>query len=298
MQRVFVTGGTGFVGKHVVRALLARGFLVRCLVRPGSESDLRGFESIDRVPGDVLQPKGLAASAEGCSAIVHLVGIIRERSAVTFERLHVQATLNMIGVAKEAGITRYLQMSALGTRASARSRYHQTKWLAEEAVRRTAAAWTIFRPSIIFGPGDEFLSVLVRMVRRLPAVPVLGDGTYRLQPITVDHVAEGFVRALLSGSSVGQTYEVAGPRPYQFIEILDQIAAALGRGRVRKIHVPLGAVKAATSALQWLPYFPLSTDQLTMLEEESVTDPSRFYADLGIAPESFEEGLRRLVTAS
>jgi NADH dehydrogenase len=300
MQRVFVTGGTGFVGKHVVRALLARGFLVRCLVRPGSERDLRGFESIDRVPGDVLHPQGLAASAEGCSAIVHLVGIIRERPArgITFERLHVKATLNMIGVAKEAGITRYLQMSALGTRPDARSRYHQTKWLAEEAVRRNATGWTIFRPSIIFGPGDEFMSVLARMIRRLPAVPVLGDGMYRLQPITVEHVAEGFVRALLSGGGIGQTYEVAGPRAYRFVEILDTIGAAMGRARVRKVHAPLGAVKLATRALQWLPFFPLSTDQLTMLEEESVTDPTRFYADFDISPEPFEEGLRRLLAAS
>jgi uncharacterized protein YbjT (DUF2867 family) len=300
MQRVFVTGGTGFVGKHVVRALLARGFLVRCLVRPGSEGDLRGFESIDRVPGDVLHPQGLAASAEGCSAIVHLVGIIRERRArgITFERLHVEATLNMISVANEAGVTRYLQMSALGTRAQARSRYHQTKWLAEEAVRRNAPGWTIFRPSIIFGPGDEFMSVLARMVRRLPAVPVLGDGMYRLQPISVEHVAEGFVRALLSGDSEGQTYEVAGPRAYRFVEILDEIGAALGRPRVRKLHAPLGAVKLATRAFQWLPFFPLSTDQLTMLEEESVTDPTRFYTDFGITPEPFQEGLRRLLAAS
>ena len=204
----------------------------------------------------------------------------------------------MIGVANEAGVSRYLQMSALGTRPDAHSRYHQTKWLAEEAVRRSATSWTIFRPSIIFGPGDEFLSVLARLVRRLPAVPVLGDGMYRLQPIAVEQVAEGFVRALLSGTSVGQTYEVAGPRPYRFVEILDQIGAAIGRARVRKLHVPLGAVKLATRALQWLPFFPLTTDQLTMLEEESVADPARFYADLGITPEPFEAGLRRLVAAS
>src|SRR5262245_4158690 len=110
MQRVFVTGGTGFVGKHVVRALLARGFLVRCLVRPGSEGDLRGFESIDRVPGDVLHPEGLATCAEGCAAIIHLVGIIREHRSrgITFERLHVQATANMLAVAKAAGVKRYL----------------------------------------------------------------------------------------------------------------------------------------------------------------------------------------------
>ena len=300
MQRVFVTGGTGFVGKHVMRALVARGFLVRCLVRPGSEAQLRGFESIDRVPGDVLRPAGLVASAEGCAAIVHLVGIIRERRAhgVTFERLHVQATLNMLAVAKKAGITRYLQMSALGTRPDARSRYHQTKWRAEEAVRQSGTDWTIFRPSVIFGPGDEFISLLAGMIRRLPLVPVLGDGMYRLQPIVVDHVAEGFARALRGPVGVGQTYEMGGPCPYRFVEILDQIGAALGRQRVRKVHVPLGAVKLATRALHWLPLYPLTLDQIAMLEEENVTDPARFYTEFGITPESFGEGLRRLFAAS
>src|SRR5262245_57525096 len=169
MQRVFVTGGTGFVGKHVVRALLARGFLVRCLVRPGSENDLRGFESIDRVPGDVLRPDGLAPSMEGCAAVVHLVGIIRERRSrgLTFERLHTQATRNMLALAHAAGIRRYVQMSALGTRPGARSRYHRTKWEAEEAVRASDLEWTIFRPSIIFGRGDELMSALGRAIKRL-----------------------------------------------------------------------------------------------------------------------------------
>src|SRR5262245_22172887 len=145
MQRIFVAGGTGFVGRMVLRALVARGFLVRCLVRPGSESKLKGFESIDRVPGDALRPKGLVACAEGCAAIVNLIGIIRERPSrgVTFERLHVQATLNLLAVAREAGVKRFVQMSALGTRAGATSAYHRTKWKAEEAVRHSDTEWTI-----------------------------------------------------------------------------------------------------------------------------------------------------------
>ncbi|MGH7317360.1 MAG: NAD(P)H-binding protein, partial [Candidatus Rokuibacteriota bacterium] len=203
-QRVFVTGGTGFVGKVVVRALLAQGFLVRCLVRPGSEHDLKGFESIDRVPGDVMQSDGLTPSVEGCTALVHLVGIIREQRGrgVTFERLHAQATRNMLALARAAGIKRYAQMSALGARPGARARYHRTKWEAEEAVRASDLDWTIFRPSIIFGRGDAFMSVLGRAVKRLPVMPVLGDGRYRLQPIPVEQVAEGFARALRAPASV------------------------------------------------------------------------------------------------
>jgi uncharacterized protein YbjT (DUF2867 family) len=300
MQRVFVTGGTGFLGRHVVRALLAHGFLVRCLVRPGSEGGLRGFESIDRVPGDVLRPEHLAPSAEGCAAVVHLVGIIREHRAhgITFDRLHVQATLNMLALAKTAGITRYLQMSALGASPDARSRYHQTKGRAEDAVRQSGLRWTIFRPSIILGPGDQFLSRLAGMIRRLPAVPVLGDGKYRLQPVSVEHVAEGIARALLDGTSAGQTYDVAGPRPYAFVEILDEIGTALGRPRVRKVHVPMAAVKATTRAFQWLPLYPLTLDQIAMLEEASVADPSRFYRDFDIRPEPLAESLRRYLAAS
>ena len=298
-QRVFVTGGTGFVGKAVIRALLAQGFLVRCLVRPGSEHDLKGFESIDRVPGDVLQPDGLAASVEGCSALVHLVGIIREQRGrgVTFERLHIQATRNMLKLARAAGIKRFAQMSALGARPGARARYHQTKWEAEEAVRASDLEWTIFRPSIIFGRGDAFMSVLGRAVKRLPVMPVLGDGRYRLQPIPVEQVAEGFGRALRTPESVRQTYEVAGPTPYAFVDLLDEIGRALARPRVHKLHVPLAPVRAMTRALDWLPFYPLSTDQLIMLEEESVTDPSRFFAELGLQPEPLAAGLKRMFAA-
>jgi NADH dehydrogenase len=299
-QRVFVTGGTGFVGKSVVRALLAQGFLVRVLVSPGSEHDLKGFESIDRVPGDVLKAEGLAPSVEGCSALIHLVGIIQEQRSrgLTFERLHVQATRNMLALARAVGIKRYVQMSALGTRPDARARYHRTKWEAEESVRASELDWTIFRPSIIFGRGDAFVSMLARMVKRAPVVPVLGGGSYRLQPIPVEQVAEGFARVLRAPLGVRQTYDVAGPVPYAFVDLLDEIGHASGRSRVRKIHVPLGPVKAITRALDWLPFYPISTDQLTMLEEESVGDPSRFFADLGIKPEPLPVGLHRMLGPS
>jgi len=300
MQRIFVAGGTGFVGRNVVRALLARGFLVRCLVRPGSEAALKGFESIDRVPGDALEPGALVSCAAGCAAVVNLIGIIRERPSrgVTFERIHVQATLNLLAVAKEAGVKRFVQMSALGTRPDAASAYHRTKWKAEEAIRHSDTDWTIFRPSIIFGPGDEFVSTLAGMIRRSPVVPVLGDGQYRLQPIAVEQVAEGFAQALRERQSIARTYDVGGPDAYRFVELLDAIGAALGRPRVRKLPVPLGPVKLATRALEWLPLYPITSDQIAMLQAESLGDPSLFFHDLHITPEPLAPGLARMLRSS
>lgn len=296
MKHVFVTGGTGFVGKAVIRALQAHGILVRCLVRAGSEADLKGFEAIDRVPGDVLVPKGIAESMQGCRAVIHLVGIIREHpaSGVVFERLHSQATANIVAAAQEAGVHRYLQMSALGVRPEARSRYHRTKWEAEESVRRSGLDWTIFRPSVIYGRGDGSVSMLAAMIRRLPVVPVLGDGRYRLQPVAVEQVAEGFARALDQPATIGKTYEVGGPQSYAFTEILDQIGTALGKPRVRKLHQPLALMRPLVRLLEPFPFFPITSDQLTMLEENNVCDPSPFYRDFDLPPIAFSDGLQAL----
>lgn len=296
MAVIFVTGGTGFVGKAVVRALQAHGFVVRCLVRAGSEQHLRGFEAIERVPGDVLTPKALAEAIEGCTAVIHLVGIIREHPGlgITFERLHAVATSHMVEATQAAGVHRYIQMSALGTRPNARSRYHQTKWEAEETVRRSGLQWTIFRPSVIYGPGDGFVTMLARLVRRLPVVPVIGDGKYQLQPVPVEQVAEAFARALERNATVGQTYEAGGPRPYPFVEILDLIGAAVGKRKVRKVYQPLGLMRPLVACLERLPFFPLTSDQLLMLAENNVCDPVPFFKAFDLEPVEFPEGLRRM----
>jgi NADH dehydrogenase len=296
MKRVFVTGGTGFVGKAVIRALLARGFGVRCLVRPGSEGDLKGFEGIERVPGDVLLPQGLEASMEGCDALIHLVGIIRERPSrgVTFEQLHSLATANMVKAAEAAEVPRFIHMSTLGTRPDARSRYHRTKWEAEETVRGSRLQWTVFRPSIIYGPGDGFVSVVARMIKWLPAAAVIGDGKYRLQPVPVGQVAEGFARALANPESWKHIYEAGGPRSYAFTEILDLIGAALGKAKVRKVYMPIGLMRPLVRLLEPLPFFPLSSDQLLMLQEDNVCDSAPFFQTFGLTPVEFPIGLQRM----
>jgi NADH dehydrogenase len=297
MHRVFVTGATGFVGRAVIQALRHEGHVVRCLVRRGSEADLHGFEAIERVEGDILDsPATLEADITGCDTVVHLVGIIREHKtrAITFERLHHLGTLNVLEAAARAGARRYLHMSALGTRANARARYHQTKWAAEEAVRASGLAWTIFRPSVIYGPGDGLVSMLSQMVRRLPVVPVIGDGRQRLQPVAVEHVAQGFARAVKVEASVKQTYDVAGPDAVSMVELLQMIGAAMHR-TVRIARVPMGLMRPVTRVLHRTPSFPVSPDQLLMLEEDNTGDPGPFYKTFGITPLPLAQGLRQIL---
>jgi NADH dehydrogenase len=296
-RRVFVTGGTGFVGRAVIQALRAEGCAVRCLVRRGSERDLRGFGAIERVEGDVMARQTLDEGIVGCDTVVHLVGIIHERPAIgsTFERVHVQGTQNVLDAAPAAGVRRYVHMSALGPRPGARSRYHQTKWAAEEAVRSSPLPWTIFRPSIIYGRGDEFVTMLRSMLERLTIVPVLGTGRQRLQPVPVEQVAQGFARSLSLEATVKHSYDVGGPDAVSMVELLDAIASAMGRTRrPLKMHIPLGLVRPVTKALYRLPGYPITPDQLLMLEEDNTCDPSAFYATFGLTTVPLAAGLRAM----
>jgi uncharacterized protein YbjT (DUF2867 family) len=297
MHRVFVTGATGFVGRAVIHAVRTEGHVVRCLVRRGSEPDLHGFEAIERVEGDVLGPVAtLEAGISGCDTVVHLVGIVREHPSrgATFDRMHRQSTENVLEAAARAGVRRFLHMSALGTRAGARSRYHQTKWAAEEAVRASGLAWTIFRPSVIYGKGDAFISTLARLVRRLHVVPLIGDGRQRVQPVPVEHVAAGFARAVTLETTVKQVYTVTGGDTVSMHELLTLIGAILHR-RVRTVRVPLGVVRPMARALHRVPSFPVAPDQLRMLEDDNTGDGTAFYETFGLTPVPLAQGLAHML---
>ena len=296
-MRVFITGGTGFVGSTVVRQLLAAGHTVRCLIRDGSEDKLPIREGIEIHSGDALDPAALEKGVAGCQAIIHLVGIIREfpSRGITFERLHHVATANMVAAATAAGVKRYLQMSANGTRKDAPSPYHRSKWAAEQAVRNSTLDWTIFRPSLIFGRGDGFITMLAEMVRKLPVVPVLGNGHYRMSPVAVEDVAAGFVGALERPETIGQTYHCCGPADYSYDEILDLVGKALGRSKVAKLHQPLLLMKPVIALFESLPRFPITSNQLAMLLEGNVCDPAPWAKDLAIRPLPFAEGIGRFL---
>jgi NADH dehydrogenase len=289
-MKIFIGGGTGFVGGHLCRELLARGHQLRLLAhgRRGEE-----HSGIEHVAGDVTSATDCVAGAKGCDAVINLVGIIREfpGRGITFSRLHVEATRNMVAAARENGIHRYLQMSALGSRPAAVSAYHKSKYAAEELVTAAGLDYTIFRPSLIFGPEDAFVNMLAGFIRRSPLVPVIGDGRYRLQPIAADDVARCFALALEKPETVGKSYTLCGPDRLNYLKLIDVIAKVLGRQFVIKAKNPLLLMKLVTPLLEQFPFYPVTSDQITMLLEESICDGS-WQETFGFAPVGFEEGIR------
>jgi len=288
-MKVFISGGTGFVGGHVCRALRERGHEVRLLVHRRSGASESGVEYFE---GDVNRPVSFAEGLSGCDAVINLVGIIREfpLKGVTYEKLHVQATDSMLEVTRKAGIRRYLQMSALGARPAAVSAYHRTKWQAEESVRGSSLEWTIFRPSLIFGPHDAFINMLAAQLRLAPVMPVIGSGCYRLQPIHGDDVARCFAMALEMPETIGQAYELCGPDRLSSETLLDLVATALGRSSPFKPHLPLGLMKLVIPFAQVIPQFPITMDQLQMLLEESVCG-SEWQQVFNFAPRGLHDGI-------
>ncbi|MEW6660215.1 MAG: complex I NDUFA9 subunit family protein [Thermodesulfobacteriota bacterium] len=293
-MRVLVTGGSGFVGRYVVRELLARGHEVRCLVRPGSEGKLKDRERVEIAAGDVLDREAVASAIIGCDTAINLVGIIREfpGRGVTFERVHVQATANVVNAARDAGVKRFLQMSALGARPEPADPYHLTNFRADELVQKSGIPYTIFRPSVIYGPEDQSLNLFAKQIKMLRLVPVIGDGLYQMQPVPVWTVAQAFALALELPHTENRIYEVGGPEPLTFNAIIDTLAQVLGR-KVLKIHVMVWSMRLMARPLGRFPWFPLTTGQIRMLLEGNTCDPTAFYRDFGLEAVAFREGLER-----
>lgn len=289
-MRIFIAGGTGFVGGHVRQALLDRGHTLLLLVHKRGIGSQPGIEEVE---GDVTVLSSFMEALKGCDATINLVGIIREfpGRGVTFERLHVEATRNVISAAKHAGIRRHLQMSALGTKAESTSGYFQSKYKAEKEVQRSGLDYTIFRPSIIFGPKDDFINKLAGLMHTLPAMPVIGDGTYQLQPISADDVARCFAESLEKPETIGQTYELCGPDRMSYDTLLDSIAHVIKKGHVVKVHNPLPLMQLVVPVLQHLPFFPITSDQITMLVQGNTCDGS-WRKTFDFEPTSFEAGIR------
>lgn len=297
LVKVFLTGATGFVGKGILAKLSEEGHHAVCLVRPGSERKRQQPEAakgeITFATGDLFDQESLQKAMSGCDAVIHLVGIIREQpgKGITFSRVHTEGTRNVVEAAKQAGISRIVHMSALGARENATSAYHRTKYEAEKLVQASGIPFVIFRPSVIFGPGDEFVNMLADLVK-MPVTPVLGNGSYLLQPVARETVADVFVQALSNPAATHQLYETGGPKAISYGQILDHIGTALGKRHVRKIHIPIALMKPVITAMEGFPFFPITSTQLTMLlEGNACQDGEQLYRSFDTPKIDFLQGI-------
>ena len=295
MARVFITGGSGFVGSAVIEELLKRNHDVTAL-QDRRPVDPRGG-NVRIVKGDLFNRAALDQGISGCDAVIHLVGIImeRRRRGVTFERVHFQGAKNVVDATLRNGVKRYLHMSALGVRPDAVSNYHRTKFMAEQYVRNSSLDWTIFRPSLIHGPGGEFMQMEAKWARR-KAPPFLfmpyfgGSRAGKLQPVYVDDVARAFVDALDNPRTIREVYLLAGPDQFTWPQLHNAVAqAVVGKKRLTAaMPVPVAKFLAATGIAQLLGF---NRDQVIMSQEDNTADLTKFQDHFGWDPQPFEPTL-------
>jgi uncharacterized protein YbjT (DUF2867 family) len=245
------------------------------------------------VRGDVIEGTGLDEFMRGCDAVIHLVGIIVESGRATFERVHHLGTRNVVGAARRNNISRFIQMSALGARQDGVAEYQTTKWKAEEAVRQSGIPWCVLRPSLIFGPGDGFVTQMLEVMRKAPLFrPVPGDGKPRFRPIFINDVTDCFARSLTNAAATNQTLELGGGEELSLNEVLAEIAQCAG---IRKpaVHVPMPFMMMGAAVAQTVfSRPPVTPGQLRMLKEGSTCDIGPMKRIFGLSPIGFREGLR------
>jgi uncharacterized protein YbjT (DUF2867 family) len=294
---VTVFGGSGFVGRHVVRALAKQGWRVRPAVRrpdlAGHLQPMGGVGQIMPVQANLRYPDSVMRAVEGADAVVNLVGILYETGRQSFQAVQAEGPRAVARAAAREGIANVVQMSAIGADAAGAAEYARTKAAGEAAVLAEAPSAVILRPSIVFGPEDDFFNQFAGMARILPALPLIGGGGTRFQPVFVGDVAEAVVAALEGRAKAGAAYELGGPAVMTFRQVLEYILAETGRSRPL-IPLPFGLAELQGRILQMLPFRPLLTrDQVLLLKSDNVVSEAakaegRTLEGLGIAPGSVE----------
>lgn len=283
-MKVAIIGGTGFVGGHLTDALLAAGYEVSLLVRPGSESRVRQSPRIHTTSGDISSDEPLHSLLAGCEAVIYNVGILREvpRQGVTFEETQYEGLVRTVEAARDAGVQRLVLMSANGVKRPG-TLYQETKYRAEEFALQSGLDVTVLRPSVIFGdPGGkmEFATQLFREMVR-PPIPAVGffsgtnpdSGAVVMSPVHIDDVTSAFVAALENDETIGKTYALGGPEVLSWQTMIRRIAEATGRKKFI-LPMPIWIMRIGATLFDWLPFFPVTRGQLVMLEEGNTADPA------------------------
>lgn len=312
MRRVVtVFGGSGFIGRQVVRRLAAQGWVVRAAVRdPVDAGFLKPMGEpgqVNPVAADIRDIESVRAAVNGADAVVNLVGILFERGKATFDAVHRQGAANVAQAAREAGVARLVHMSALGADKNSPSAYARSKAQGEDAVQAAFPGAAIFRPSIVFGPDDDFFNRFAGLARISPVLPVFtgdgfkpvhtengydvdwfGSGGPTFQPVYVGDVAEALVKGVTDPRTTGKVYELGGPRRYTLKEVMELILRVTGRC-VLLVPLPFWVARLQASFLKLLPKPALTPDQVKLLQVDNVVRGGKpGLAELGITPVAAE----------
>lgn len=301
-RNVTIFGGSGFIGRYLVQRLARRGWIIRVAVRhPDRALFLKPMGAVGQitpVAASLRHEASIAAAVIGADAVVNLVGILHEgsvparvlfpRAVQRFDDIHADGAGHVARAAKASGARIFVQMSALGADPGSPAAYARSKAGGEQAVRAAFPEAAIARPSVVFGPEDDFLNRFATMARFLPALPLIGGGKTRFQPVYVGDVADALLRLVEDQATAGKTYELGGPRIYSFREILELLLREIGRRRLL-IPLPFGVAGLQAAVLEWLPVPPLTRDQVRLLKRDNVVAPDALtLADLGIQPTAME----------
>ncbi|WP_019015136.1 complex I NDUFA9 subunit family protein [Elioraea tepidiphila] len=287
-----VFGGSGFIGRYVVKRLAERGHIVRVAVRdPEAALFLKPMGApgqIVPVGVSVTDDAGVAAVVSGAEIVVNLVGILHETRKATFKAIQGEAPGRIGRAAAAAGARAVVQLSAIGADAASPSAYARTKAEGEHAVREAFPKATVLRPSIVFGPEDGFFNRFAALAQFVPALPLYGGGETKFQPVYVGDVADAVIAALDRADAAGRTYELGGPRVYSFRDLLQYILTVTGRRRLL-LPLPWSVGRMQARVFELLPNPPLTRDQLLLLQRDNVVAPGALtLADLGIMPKAVE----------
>lgn len=287
-QIVTVFGGSGFIGRHLIRRLAKSGAVVRIATRnPGKATFLKTAGSVGQIvpfATDCSKDESVARAVQGADIVVNLIGALYERGSQSFQAVHVDAAARIARLAAAAGAARLVHVSAIGADAASPAAYARSKAAGEQAVLAAFPAATILRPSIVFGPEDGFFNKFAAMAQIAPALPLIGGGKTRFQPVYVGDLCEAIVAALENEGTKGHTYELGGPRTYSFKELLELTLAEVRRKRLL-VPVPWGAAETLGGILEKVPVIApaLTRDQVELLKRDNVVSPTAAgFKDLGI----------------
>jgi uncharacterized protein YbjT (DUF2867 family) len=293
MTTVVVFGGGGFLGRRLVDRLTANGMTVSVAVRHPdvARSALRsiGCDRATVIQADVRDHNSVAEALAGADAVVNAVSAYVEKGRVTFEDVHVKGAEKVARQAAAAGIARLVLVSGIGADPKSRFPYIQARGRGEYAVRQAFPEATIVRPGAMFGPGDALFSTLTELARFLPALPLIGGGRTRLQPVFVDDVAEAIAAMLTDPGTAGQTYELAGPEVYTLSELVSMGLRLTGKQRLL-VPIPFAIAEIQARLFELLPRPPLTTSQIDLLKADNVASGKLpGFRELKIQPRSVKE---------